>query len=137
VAIFAAECVLKICAYGFVWDSEAYFRSGLNILDFVIVVMGLISVIGPLLSEQDRRHFDAKALRAFRVLRPLRVLSGVGSLQVVLNSIGRAMVPLLHIALLILLLVVTYAIIGVELFMGALRSACFVNISGQEFLHDS
>ncbi|GAA6080287.1 voltage-dependent L-type calcium channel subunit alpha-1D isoform X1, partial [Tachysurus ichikawai] len=62
--------------------------------------------------------FDVKALRAFRVLRPLRLVSGVPSLQVVLNSIIKAMVPLLHIALLVLFVIIIYAIIGLELFIG-------------------
>ncbi|OQV13004.1 Muscle calcium channel subunit alpha-1 [Hypsibius exemplaris] len=132
IAVFALECILKISAYGFIWSSGTYFRSGMNILDFVIVVIGLIGVIAPYMSTSGRGsgHLDAKSLRAFRVLRPLRVLSGVGSLQVELNSIVRAMVPLLHVALLVLLLVMTYAIIGVELFMGALQQTCFVNQSG-------
>ncbi|KAG7249958.1 hypothetical protein CRUP_013660, partial [Coryphaenoides rupestris] len=60
--------------------------------------------------------FDMKALRAFRVLRPLRLVSGVPSLQVVMNSILKAMLPLIHIALLVFLLVTIYAIVGLELF---------------------
>ncbi|OBS57484.1 hypothetical protein A6R68_11391, partial [Neotoma lepida] len=69
--------------------------------------------------------FDVKALRAFRVLRPLRLVSGVPSLQVVLNSIIKAMVPLLHIALLVLFVIIIYAIIGLELFIGKMHKTCF------------
>ncbi|KAF7249819.1 Voltage-dependent L-type calcium channel subunit alpha-1D [Varanus komodoensis] len=69
--------------------------------------------------------FDVKALRAFRVLRPLRLVSGVPSLQVVLNSIIKAMVPLLHIALLVLFVIIIYAIIGLELFIGKMHKSCF------------
>uniref|UniRef100_A0A8C5AC68 Voltage-dependent L-type calcium channel subunit alpha-1C n=1 Tax=Gadus morhua TaxID=8049 RepID=A0A8C5AC68_GADMO len=42
-------------------------------------------------------------------------------LQVVLNSIIKAMVPLLHIALLVLFVIIIYAIIGLELFMGKMH----------------
>ncbi|XP_008940687.1 PREDICTED: voltage-dependent L-type calcium channel subunit alpha-1C-like, partial [Merops nubicus] len=101
--------------------------------------------------------FDVKALRAFRVLRPLRLVSGVPrtwttsviewslnlganpallvltlpvftlkqGLQVVLNSIIKAMVPLLHIALLVLFVIIIYAIIGLELFMGKMHKTCY------------
>uniref|UniRef100_A0A8C1JZ22 Voltage-dependent L-type calcium channel subunit alpha n=1 Tax=Cyprinus carpio TaxID=7962 RepID=A0A8C1JZ22_CYPCA len=69
--------------------------------------------------------FDVKALRAFRVLRPLRLVSGVPSLQVVLNSIIKAMVPLLHIALLVLFVIIIYAIIGLELFIGKMHASCY------------
>merc|ERR1719378_1860087 len=74
--------------------------------------------------------FDVKALRAFRVLRPLRLVSGVPSLQVVLNSILMAMVPLLHIALLVIFVILIYAIIGLELFSGILHKTCFDNSTG-------
>ncbi|MEQ2238934.1 Voltage-dependent L-type calcium channel subunit alpha-1F [Ilyodon furcidens] len=92
---------------------------------------------------------DVKALRAFRVLRPLRLVSGVPSeftglgtnwmvcilhlfssvcpsgLQIVLNSIMKAMVPLLHIALLVLFVIIIYAIIGLELFIGRMHRTCY------------
>lgn len=74
--------------------------------------------------------FDVKALRAFRVLRPLRLVSGVPSLQVVLNSILKAMIPLFHIALLVLFVIIIYAIIGLELFSGKLHKACYNNATG-------
>ncbi|PNJ26686.1 CACNA1D isoform 10, partial [Pongo abelii] len=47
------------------------------------------------------------------------------SLQVVLNSIIKAMVPLLHIALLVLFVIIIYAIIGLELFIGKMHKTCF------------
>ncbi|OQV25674.1 Voltage-dependent L-type calcium channel subunit alpha-1C [Hypsibius exemplaris] len=137
VVIFTGECILKICAYGFLLHSGAYLRNGLNLLDFLIVVIGLISMILPALSALQASNepakkgakdaFDVKALRAFRVLRPLRLVSGVPSLQVVLNSILMALVPLLHIALLVLFVIMIYAIIGLELFMGALHRTCYEN----------
>lgn len=79
------------------------------------------------LSVLDQKGFDVKALRAFRVLRPLRLVSGVPSLQVVLNSILRAMVPLLHIALLVIFVIIIYAIVGLELFAGKMHMTCFHN----------
>lgn len=48
----------------------------------------------------------------------------ISGLQVVLNSILRAMVPLLHIALLVLFVIIIYAIIGLELFSGVLHATC-------------
>lgn len=51
-------------------------------------------------------------------------------LQVVLNSIIKAMVPLLHIALLVLFVIIIYAIIGLELFMGKMHKTCVHKHSG-------
>ncbi|XP_066996688.2 muscle calcium channel subunit alpha-1 isoform X2 [Anabrus simplex] len=126
--IFTIECVMKIVAYGLVAHPGAYLRNGWNLLDFTIVVIGIISIA---LSNLMKEGFDVKALRAFRVLRPLRLVSGVPSLQVVLNSILRAMVPLLHIALLVLFVIIIYAIIGLELFSGKLHSTCYDNTTGK------
>lgn len=46
-------------------------------------------------------------------------------LQIVLNSILKAMVPLFHIAFLVLFVIIIYAIIGLELFSGALHDTCY------------
>ncbi|XP_077545779.1 muscle calcium channel subunit alpha-1-like isoform X3 [Haemaphysalis longicornis] len=126
--IFTAECFMKIIAYGFLLHPGAYLRNSWNFLDFIIVVIGLISTA---LSTFMREGFDVKALRAFRVLRPLRLVSGVPSLQVVLNSILKAMVPLLHIALLVVFVIIIYAIIGLELFSGKLHQTCYNNATGE------
>lgn len=126
--IFTSECVMKLIAYGFLLHPGAFLRNGWNLLDFTIVVIGMISTA---LSNLMKEGFDVKALRAFRVLRPLRLVSGVPSLQVVLNSILRAMVPLLHIALLVLFVIIIYAIIGLELFSGKLHKTCFNNATGE------
>lgn len=52
-------------------------------------------------------------------------------LQVVLNSIIKAMVPLLHIALLVLFVIIIYAIIGLELFIGKMHKSCFFDDTGE------
>ncbi|XP_073958915.1 muscle calcium channel subunit alpha-1-like isoform X6 [Choristoneura fumiferana] len=120
--IFTGECVMKIFAYGFVMHAGSYLRNGWNLLDFTIVVIGMVSTV---LSSIFKDAFDVKALRAFRVLRPLRLVSGVPSLQIVLNSILKAMIPLLHIALLVIFVIIIYAIIGLELFSGKMHKTCY------------
>ncbi|ERE64227.1 voltage-dependent L-type calcium channel subunit alpha-1F [Cricetulus griseus] len=143
--IFTVETVLKIVAYGLVLHPSAYIRNGWNLLDFIIVVVGLFSVLleqGPG-RPGDVPHtggkpggFDVKALRAFRVLRPLRLVSGVPSLHIVLNSIMKALVPLLHIALLVLFVIIIYAIIGLELFLGRMHKTCYFLGSDMEAEED-
>ncbi|TSL97240.1 Voltage-dependent L-type calcium channel subunit alpha-1D [Bagarius yarrelli] len=133
--IFTIETFLKIIAYGLVMHQNSYVRNGWNMLDFIIVIVGLFSVVLELMTKEGDSGqtggkpggFDVKALRAFRVLRPLRLVSGVPSLQVVLNSIIKAMVPLLHIALLVLFVIIIYAIIGLELFIGKMHATCYMN----------
>uniref|UniRef100_A0A8C4YF43 Voltage-dependent L-type calcium channel subunit alpha n=1 Tax=Gopherus evgoodei TaxID=1825980 RepID=A0A8C4YF43_9SAUR len=142
--IFTVEAFLKVIAYGLLFHPNAYLRNGWNLLDFIIVVVGLFSAILEQATKADGVNsiggkgagFDVKALRAFRVLRPLRLVSGVPSLQVVLNSIIKAMVPLLHIALLVLFVIIIYAIIGLELFMGKMHKTCYFLYLGVADLPD-
>ncbi|NWY69750.1 CAC1B protein, partial [Erithacus rubecula] len=76
--------------------------------------------------------FDLRTLRAVRVLRPLKLVSGIPSLQVVLKSIMKAMVPLLQIGLLLFFAIVMFAIIGLEFYMGKFHKTCFSNETGEE-----
>ncbi|KAL0185905.1 hypothetical protein M9458_017575, partial [Cirrhinus mrigala] len=81
--IFTLECFLKIVAYGLLFHEGAYLRNCWNILDFVIVFMGLFTLVVDTINtiagvpKEKGGGFDMKALRAFRVLRPLRLVSGV------------------------------------------------------------
>ncbi|TSW62388.1 Voltage-dependent L-type calcium channel subunit alpha-1D [Bagarius yarrelli] len=142
--IFTVETFLKILAYGLVMHPSSYIRNGWNLLDFVIVIVGLFSVVLETVTHKtgETHHMpgkpgglDVKALRAFRVLRPLRLVSGVPSLQIVLNSIMKAMVPLLHISLLVLFVIIIYAIIGLELFIGRMHKTCYF-IGTDDFADD-
>ncbi|KAG8128830.1 hypothetical protein E2320_015596, partial [Naja naja] len=69
-------------------------------------------------------EFDLRTLRAVRVLRPLKLVSGIPSLQVVLKSIMKAMIPLLQIGLLLFFAILIFAIIGLEFYLGKFHTAC-------------
>ena len=100
VVIFTVEALLKIVAYGFLLHRFAYLRSGWNVLDFVVVVTGILSLAlqasissssgssssipsgnlsssgsGGSSAAQDLGAFQA--FRAVRVLRPLRAISHI------------------------------------------------------------
>ncbi|KAJ8373279.1 hypothetical protein AAFF_G00266900 [Aldrovandia affinis] len=130
--VFTLECFLKIVSYGFLFHEGAYLRNCWNVLDFVIVFMGLFTIVLDTVNKISGVHveekgggFDMKALRAFRVLRPLRLVSGVPSLQVVMSSILKSMLPLMHIALLVFFMVTIYAIVGLELFKCKMHKTCY------------
>lgn len=123
--IFTIETFTKILAYGLVMHPSAYIRSGWNLLDFVIVIVGycsatwshsvrvwiknrmgnsgfvclsrLFSVMAEGMTDHkpgEAHHaagkpggLDVKALRAFRVLRPLRLVSGVPSVFLIYHCL--------------------------------------------------
>ncbi|XP_033643023.1 voltage-dependent P/Q-type calcium channel subunit alpha-1A-like isoform X11 [Asterias rubens] len=127
-AIFCLEATIKITALGLVLHEGSYLRNGWNLMDFVVVVTGFISFIGGLAetTEGSSSAPDLRTLRAIRVLRPLKLVSGIPSLQVVLKAILKAMAPLLQIGLLILFVIIIFAITGMEFFQGKFHNTCFI-----------
>ncbi|XP_064650227.1 voltage-dependent calcium channel type A subunit alpha-1-like isoform X7 [Lineus longissimus] len=117
--IFCFEALLKITALGFILHKGSYLRNVWNIMDFVVVVTGFITLFAV------NSQFDLRTLRAVRVLRPLKLVSGIPSLQVVLKSILKAMAPLLQIGLLVLFAIVIFAIIGLEFYNGNFHNTCY------------
>uniref|UniRef100_A0A8C8IE96 Voltage-dependent N-type calcium channel subunit alpha-1B n=1 Tax=Oncorhynchus tshawytscha TaxID=74940 RepID=A0A8C8IE96_ONCTS len=123
IGIFCFEGGIKIIALGFAFHKGSYLRNGWNVMDFVVVLTGILATVGS--------DFDLRTLRAVRVLRPLKLVSGIPSLQVVLKSIMKAMVPLLQIGMLLFFAILMFAIIGVEFYMGKFHSTCFTVDTGE------
>nr|XP_061830045.1 voltage-dependent P/Q-type calcium channel subunit alpha-1A-like isoform X11 [Nerophis lumbriciformis] len=123
IGIFCFESGIKILALGFAFHKNSYLRNGWNVMDFVVVLTGILSTVGS--------DFDLRTLRAVRVLRPLKLVSGIPSLQVVLKSIMKAMIPLLQIGLLLFFAILMFAIIGLEFYMGKFHTTCFDNHTGE------
>jgi hypothetical protein len=129
--LYTLEMVIKILGYGFIMGEDAYIRSGWNVLDFVIVVSSLL----PLLStppvktfddplNPDDEGFNISGLRAFRVLRPLKTISSVKGLKVLMQALGMAM-PLLKDTIIILVFFfLIMAIAGCNLLSGLLKNRC-------------
>uniref|UniRef100_A0A8D2NG20 Voltage-dependent R-type calcium channel subunit alpha n=1 Tax=Zonotrichia albicollis TaxID=44394 RepID=A0A8D2NG20_ZONAL len=126
IGIFCFEAGIKIVALGFVFHKGSYLRNGWNVMDFIVVLSGILATAG----THFNTHVDLRTLRAVRVLRPLKLVSGIPSLQIVLKSIMKAMVPLLQIGLLLFFAILMFAIIGLEFYSGKLHRACYTNNSG-------
>nr|XP_032624035.1 voltage-dependent P/Q-type calcium channel subunit alpha-1A isoform X13 [Chelonoidis abingdonii] len=123
IGIFCFEAGIKIIALGFAFHKGSYLRNGWNVMDFVVVLTGILAKVGS--------DFDLRTLRAVRVLRPLKLVSGIPSLQVVLKSIMKAMIPLLQIGLLLFFAILIFAIIGLEFYMGKFHTTCFDAVTGE------
>ncbi|XP_023197481.1 voltage-dependent N-type calcium channel subunit alpha-1B-like isoform X20 [Xiphophorus maculatus] len=119
IGIFCFEAGIKIIALGFAFHKGSYLRNGWNVMDFVVVLTGILATVGA--------DFDLRTLRAVRVLRPLKLVSGIPSLQVVLKSIMKAMVPLLQIGMLLFFAILMFAIIGLDFYIGKFHRTCFKN----------
>uniref|UniRef100_A0A3Q3A9F4 Calcium channel, voltage-dependent, R type, alpha 1E subunit b n=1 Tax=Kryptolebias marmoratus TaxID=37003 RepID=A0A3Q3A9F4_KRYMA len=124
IGIFCFEFGIKLVALGFVFHKGAYLRNGWNVMDFIVVLSGILATAG----SHMNIPVDLRTLRAVRVLRPLKLVSGIPSLQIVLKSIMKAMIPLLQIGLLLFFAILMFAIIGLEFYSGKLHHTCHYTI---------
>ena len=80
---FTMEMLLKIITLGFLLHSNSYLRSAWNVLDFVIVIVSILS-----LAASDIPGLKSlRALRTLRVLRPLRLINRYPGLKLVVNAL--------------------------------------------------
>ncbi|XP_053738623.1 voltage-dependent R-type calcium channel subunit alpha-1E-like [Synchiropus splendidus] len=124
IGIFCFEAGIKLVALGFVFHKGSYLRNGWNVMDFIVVLSGILATAGAHMNIP----VDLRTLRAVRVLRPLKLVSGIPSLQIVLKSIMKAMIPLLQIGLLLFFAILMFAIIGLEFYSGKLHHTCLPSV---------
>ncbi|KGL72880.1 Sodium channel protein type 5 subunit alpha, partial [Tinamus guttatus] len=105
--IFVLEMLLKWVAYGF----KKYFTNAWCWLDFLIVHISLINIIGSSLEYM-------KSLRTLRALRPLRALSRFEGMRVVVNALVGAIPSIMNVLLVCLIFWLIFSIMGVNLFAG-------------------
>lgn len=117
--IYIFECVGKITVLGVYQHEKAYFRNRWNVLDFIVVVIGLTTFL-PEMSNQS----PLKALRAARVLKPLRPFGKIRAMKVLLTTIGAALPGLLNVCVFFVFIISVYGILGVNLFNGAQYNFC-------------
>jgi hypothetical protein len=60
--------IVKIVSMGFICNEASYLRDPWNILDFLIIVSGYMSMF------LEGSGVNLSALRSFRVIRPLRTI---------------------------------------------------------------
>lgn len=100
IAFFTIEIVLRITTQG-----RTFFKSGWNIFDFVIVAVTLMPFLGNL-----------SVLRAFRILRALRILSVIPAFRTVIQGFFASLSGLLSVSAVLFLVVYISAVLAVKIF---------------------
>ncbi|KAL9953553.1 hypothetical protein ACROYT_G040985 [Oculina patagonica] len=119
-AIYTLEMLLKIVSRGFILHSYAYLRDPWNWLDFIVVVLGYITIAPNIV--------NFTAIRTVRVLRALRTISVVSGLRAMVNTLLRSLKLLSDVLVLFLFFLAVMALIGLQLFVGELRNKCVRDI---------
>ncbi|XP_070174402.1 sodium channel protein 1 brain-like isoform X2 [Littorina saxatilis] len=105
--LFAMEAVLKIVGQGF----RGYFASRWNRFDFLIAVISIVSIV---LEKQNIN--GTQFLRAFRLLRVLKLAQVWPAMNSLLMIIGSALGALGQLTCILLIILYIFAIVGLQLF---------------------
>lgn len=122
-AIYVTEMSLKILAYGFVLNPGSYLRDSWNIMDFLIVTTSLLPIVVTL-------NFSVNALRAFRVLRPLRTITKIRALKMIMKTLFYSFSLVMDSIYILLFVIFVFAIAGMQLFSGTLKNVCMDSLTG-------
>eukprot|EP00945_MAST-04E_sp_MAST-4E-sp1_P008438 g8438.t1 len=128
--IFFLEMMLKIVASGFVLHRGSYLRNSWNMLDFLIVIISVLSKSG-----NASKYKWLKSLRTFRALRPLRMISRAPGMKLVVQAMLAAMPEMVNVVLVCILIFLIFAIVGVNNFKGrfyACQGALFEGFSAEQ-----
>lgn len=110
VSFFTLECAIKIVGMGFVLEKGSYLREAANWLDFVVVVCSLLTEIPQLQS--------VSGLRTFRLMRPLRSLTTMPSMRILITTLIASVAQLGGVLVLAGFFFTIFAILGVSLWSG-------------------
>ena len=120
--VFICEMTIKILAYGFFFENEAYLRSSWNVLDFVVVLVSILNLasIGP--------GKGLRVLRTLRVLRPLRMVNRLPELKVAVDALLLSFPSVADVAVLCIFFFLIFSSFGVNFLKGT-----FYHCSGNKF----
>ena len=118
-SIYTAEILLKTFAMGFIFNEDSYLRDPWNVMDFIIVLFGYLSYL------DVTAGIDLKSLRTFRVLRPLRAISAVEGLRMLIGALVSSLPLLMDILVILSFYFLILAIAGLQLWHGILKQRCF------------
>lgn len=106
--IFILEAVLKITAFGFVIHKRSYLRDAWNVLDFTVVIIGLISMLPNVP--------NLKSLRIMRVLRPLRSINAIPSMKRLIATLLQSIPRMGFLVVFVIYFLTIFSILGIQLF---------------------
>jgi voltage-gated sodium channel len=102
--IFVVELAIRIAAFGS--RPQDFFKDGWNVFDFVVIGAAFLPGI----------RQDATLLRIVRLLRVVRVVTVLPDLRTLVRALVRSIPPILSLAVLTLLLMYAYGMVGWILF---------------------
>ena len=121
-AYYTIEMAFKIFGLGFILEKESYMRNYWNVFDFAIVILGYVPYV---FNTENVLLFSG-----FRILRPLKAVSSLKSLKLILETLFSAFPIIMNAILILVSFLMIYAAIALNLFSGVLKRRCFEKNTG-------
>jgi hypothetical protein len=113
--IFIFEMGIKLIGQGL----AKYVAERMNLLDGTVVILSIVEMA---FSDGDGGSMNAfktiRIFRTFRVLRVARLLRAMKSMQVIIGVLMKSMSSFIYLALLLLLFIFIYSLLGMQIFGG-------------------
>jgi hypothetical protein len=116
--VFTAEMVLKASGLG----PRVYLSDAFNLFDAIIVITSLVELIVAASSAGGDAGSIVGIFRTFRLLRVLKLAKSIKSLRILLVTTINSLPDIGWMSLLLVLFLFIFAVLGVQLFAGALTS---------------
>ena len=98
---------------------RSYLNDKMNYLDGSVVILSIVELVFLSDGSSSLSAFrTVRIFRTFRVLRVARLLRTLQSMQVIISVISRSISSFVYIALLLLLFVFIYSLLGMQIFGG-------------------
>jgi voltage-dependent calcium channel len=125
--VLIIEFIIKVIADGFIFTPNAYVRSIWNIIDFLILAGILVNVTTTLifLGGLSRLTRSLKALRALRLITLIDIMRNTFQ-SLIISGASR----ILDAALLAILYMIPYAVWGLNIFQGLMKTCTDGNVDG-------
>ena len=104
--------MLKVCAFG-----HDYFHDGWNVLDFLIVVIGIVGYVLEY-SIGENYTLAMTVVRAFRITRLIKLVKRLTELRRICLTFLEAMPEIINIGGLVFLFLFIFVILGMNMFAG-------------------
>ena len=113
--LFTLEMIMSMIGLGL----KGYFSDGFNCFDCVVVILSLVE-LGAQIATQSREGGMFSILRGFRLLRIFKLVKSWTSLQNILHTVISSLPSVANLAVLAMLFLFIYALIGKQFFHGEL-----------------
>ena len=113
--VFTIEMTMKIITLGLILHKGSYLRSSWNILDIVLVSLGITALLYNLSALKSLR-----TLRVLRAFRPLRVISRNPGMKIIVETLFASIPIVFNVLTVVLLFFFIFALVGVNFMKGAL-----------------